>query len=234
MERLQKVIAASGYTSRRKAEELILKGQVKVNNQIIVKLGYKVKDTDQITVEGKSLNREEKEYYLFYKPEKVVSTVKDNLNRKTVIDFIPTEKRIYPIGRLDYDTTGLILLTNDGELSNILMHPSYQVEKTYIAKVEGSLTGREFQLLKNGIMIEKRLVIPVRVKLRQKNKTNSKIEITITEGRNHIIKKIFDILGHPVMELKRESFAFLTLQGMKKGEVRKLTFKEVKKLYSYK
>ncbi len=236
MERLQKVIANSGFTSRRKAEALIEQGKVKVNGIVIKELGFKVKSSDDIEIENKHLKIEEKEYYLLYKPEKTITSVKDEVGRKTVIDLISTKARIYPVGRLDYDTTGILLLTNDGELANILMHPSFSVEKTYIAKVKGILTGEEFKQLKKGIIIEGRKVIPNRVKLRMKNKEKnfSKIEITITEGRNHIVKKVFESLNHPVESLKRESFAFLTLEGLKKGEYRALSIKEIKKLYALK
>lgn len=236
MERLQKVIANSGYTSRRKAEELILQGKVEVNGKIVKELGYKVEPNDNIKVENTYLKKEQKEYYLLYKPEKTITTVKDELGRRTVIDYIPTKTRIYPVGRLDYDTTGILLLTNDGELANILMHPSFEIEKTYMAKVEGILSGEEFQRLKKGINIDGRKMIPKRVKLRLKNKTKnfSKIEITIIEGRNHIVKKAFAAINHPVIELKRESYAFLNLEGLKKGEFRPLTIKEIKKLYALK
>lgn len=236
MERLQKVIANSGYTSRRKAEELILQGKVEVNGKIVKELGYKVEPNDNIKVENTYLKKEQKEYYLLYKPEKTITTVKDELGRRTVIDYIPTKTRIYPVGRLDYDTTGILLLTNDGELANILMHPSFEIEKTYMAKVEGILSGEEFQQLKKGINIDGRKMIPKRVKLRLKNKTKnfSKIEITIIEGRNHIVKKAFAAINHPVIELKRESYAFLNLEGLKKGEFRPLTIKEIKKLYALK
>jgi len=236
MERLQKVIANSGYTSRRKAEELIQAGKVAVNGITITELGFKIKESDSITIDGKNLKKDPKEYYLLYKPEHYITSVKDELGRSTVIDLLPTKTRIYPVGRLDFDTTGILLLTNDGELANILMHPSHEIKKTYMAKVEGTLTGEEFQKLKNGIVIEGRKVKPKRIKLRLKNKNKnfSKIEITIVEGRNHIVKKIFDHIGHPVIELKRESIAFLNLEGLKKGEARKLSIKEVKKLYSLK
>lgn len=236
MERLQKVIANSGYTSRRKAEELILQGKVEVNGKIIKELGYKVEPNDNIKVENTYLKKEQKEYYLLYKLEKTITSVKDELRRRTVIDYIPTKTRIYPVGRLDYDTTGILLLTNDGDLANILMHPSFEIEKTYMAKVEGILSGEEFQQLKKGINIDGRKMIPKRVKLRLKNKTKnfSKIEITIVEGRNHIVKKSFAAINHPVIELKRESYAFLNLEGLKKGEFRPLTIKEVKKLYALK
>ena len=223
MERLQKIIANSGYTSRRKAEKLIESGKVKVNGKIITELGYQVTKEEDIEVEGNHLNKEEKEYYLLYKPEKTITSVKDEKNRKTVIDFLPTKTRIYPIGRLDYDTTGLLLLTNDGNLANLLMHPSHNIEKTYLAKINGILTGAEFQKIKNGIEIDGRKVVPKRIKQRMKN-----------EGRNHIIKKIFASFDKKVLELKRESYAFLNLEGLKKGEYRPLTIKEVKKLYSLK
>ena len=236
MERLQKIIAESGFCSRRKAEEYIKLGKVFVNGEKVTELGTKASFGDYIVVDGKSLTKEEKVYFLLNKPRGYVSTVNDELGRKKITDLIETDKRVYPVGRLDYDTTGLIILTNDGELANILMHPSFQIEKTYIAKVEGILTGEEFQQLKKGINIEGRKLIPKRVKLRLKNKAKnfSKIEITIMEGRNHIVKKAFDAINHPVKELKRETFAFLTLEGMKKGEYRPLTIKEIKKLYALK
>lgn len=235
MERLQKVIASSGYTSRRKAEELIINGKVKVNGQIIKELGVKVNNSDIIEVEGNVLSKNEKKvYYLLNKPRGVISSVSDDKNRTTVVSLIDTEERIYPIGRLDYDTTGLLLLTNDGELSNKLMHPKNNVEKTYIAKIEGILSPSEFYSLKKGISIENRKVIPTHLKIRKTNEANNSqvVEISIVEGRNHIVKKIFESLHHPVSKLKRESYAFLTLGNLKSGEYRELTLKEVKKLYN--
>lgn len=235
MERLQKVIANSGYTSRRKAEELIEKGQVKVNGNVVRELGTKVNNTDIIEVEGNVLEKNEKKvYYMLNKPRGVISSASDDLNRKTVVSLINTELRIYPIGRLDYDTTGLILLTNDGELANLLMHPKNEVEKTYIAKIEGVLSPSEFYGLKKGIEIEGRKVVPTHLKVRKQEENSSIIEISIIEGRNHIVKKIFESLGHPVSKLKRESYAFLSLGNLKSGEYRELSLKEVKKLYSLK
>ena len=234
MERLQKVIANSGLTSRRKAEELINSGKVLVNGKI-ASLGMKVNDSDIIMVNGEVLEKNEKKvYYMLNKPRGVISSASDEKNRKTVVSLIDTDIRIYPIGRLDYDTTGLLLLTNDGELANILMHPKNEVEKTYIAKIEGNLTPQEFYSLKKGIMIEDRKVIPTRLKVRKTTIDSQIIEISIIEGRNHIIKKIFDALGHSVSKLKRESYAFLSLGNLKSGEYRELTLKEVKKLYSFK
>lgn len=235
MERLQKVIANNGFTSRRKAEELIKLGKVKVNGEIIRELGTKVSGDDTIEIDGTVLERNEvKVYYMLNKPRGVISSVEDDKNRPTVVSLIDTDKRIYPIGRLDYDTTGLILLTNDGELANLLMHPKNEVEKTYIAKIEGILTPSEFYGLKKGILIEGRKVIPTHLKVRKTNEDSQIIEISIIEGRNHIVKKIFENLHHPVSKLKRECYAFLNLGNLKSGEYRELSLKEVKKLYSLK
>lgn len=233
MERLQKIIANSGYTSRRKAEELIKNGQVKVNGSVVRELGTKASVTDAIEVEGTVLEKNEKKvYYMLNKPRGVISSVMDEKNRKTVVSLIDTKERIYPIGRLDYDTTGLLLLTNDGCLANMLMHPKNEVEKTYIAKIEGLLSPSEFYGLKKGIEIEGRKVIPTHLKVRKQTEDSQIVEIGIVEGRNHIVKKIFESLGHPVSKLKRESYAFLTLGNLKSGEYRELSLKEVKKLYS--
>lgn len=237
MERLQKVIAESGYCSRRKAEEYIKEGKVEVNGKIVTELGTKVSYEDEIVVNHKYIQeKEDKEYYLFYKPEKTISSVKDEKGRTTVIDYMDTKARIYPVGRLDYDTTGLLLLTNDGKLANLLTHPSTNIEKVYLAKINGILSGEELKKLKTGIEIEGRVVKLHTLKVKKINKeTNtSSILLGITEGRNHIIKKLIGSLGYKVLKLKRESFAFLTLEGLKPGEYRPLSIKEVKRLYSLK
>lgn len=235
MERLQKVIANSGYCSRRKAEEEITKGHVTVNGQIITELGTKVNVSDVIEINGTVLKKQdEKEYILFFKPREVVTTTHDDKGRKTVLDYIDTDLRIYPIGRLDYDTTGLLLLTNDGELANLLMHPKTEIEKVYVAKIEGILTGKEINKLKNGVVIDGRKTSKAKVKVRKVDKKNqtSIVEITIHEGRNHQVKKMFERVGHTVLKLKRERFAFLDLKGLRSGEYRYLNIKEVKKLYA--
>ena len=235
MERLQKVIANFGYTSRRKAEELIKKGKVMVNGQIVSELGTKVNESDIISIDGVVINKNVvHEYYLLNKPRSVVSSVSDEHGRITVTDLINTEARIYPIGRLDYDTTGLILLTNDGDFANTLMHPSYEIEKTYIAKINKILDKDDFTKLKNGININGRPVEIKRLKVRKKDieKNNSLVEITIVEGRNHIIKKLFEALHIDVIKLTRISYGFLTLDKLQSGEYRTLTIKEIKKLYS--
>lgn len=237
MERLQKVIARYGYTSRRKAEELIKKGKVMVNAQIITELGTKVDDDDVISIDGIIINTDVKhEYYLLNKPRSVISSVTDKEGRITVTDLINTEARIYPIGRLDYDTTGIILLTNDGDFANHLMHPSFEIPKTYIAKIKGILSKEEIDVLKKGVKINDRVVKIKNFKIRKKDieKNTSLVEITIVEGRNHIVKKIFKELHHDVVRLSRIGYAFLTLDGLKSGEYRNLTIKEIKKLYSIK
>jgi len=237
MERLQKVIASAGITSRRKAEEFILNGKVRVNGNIIKELGTKVDGNDIIEVDGVTINRDTaKVYYLFNKPRGVITSVSDDKGRKTVLDYLPTNERIYPVGRLDYDTTGLVLLTNDGELANILMHPSNGIEKTYIAKIEGLLNKDDIDRLKYGVMVDNRKVDVIRFKIKDKNfeKNTSLVEITIIEGRNHIVKRLFEELRHPVIRLTRISIDFLTIQDLKSGEYRKLTIKEVKRLYRLK
>ena len=234
MERLQKVIANSGITSRRKAEELILNGKVKVNGVTILTLGTQVGVNDKIEVNGLLINKEEKVYYLLNKPREVITSVSDDKGRKTVVDLIDDKRRIYPVGRLDYDTTGAIILTNDGEFANLLMHPKNEIDKCYVAKIDGELTPKELMLLKNGVLIDGVKTKKAKVKTRKiDKKTNTSIvEITIHEGKNHQVKKMFESVGHNVLKLKREKIAFLNLEGLKSGEYRKLNHKEVTTLYS--
>lgn len=235
MERLQKVIAEKGYCSRRKAEELIAAGKVEVNGRIITEMGFKVSYEDDILVEGNQLsNKEEKVYYLLNKPRGVVTTVHDEKGRKTVIDLIPTTSRIYPVGRLDYDTTGILILTNDGNLTELLTHPKNNIEKTYVAKVNGFLSSINANKLKNGVLIDGKKTNKAKVKIKKYDKkTNtSLVELVIHEGKNHQVKKMFEAIGLKVLKLRREKIAFLTLTGLKSGEARELTIHEVKKLYS--
>ena len=235
MERLQKVIANLGYTSRRKAEELITAGKVKVNGEVVKELGTKVKSSDTIEVENTILdNQKNYEYYLLNKPREVISSSKDEHNRKTVVDLINTSERVYPVGRLDYDTTGAIILTNDGYLANKLMHPSSKVEKTYIAKVTGLVTGYEIKQLRAGVIIDGKKTSRAKVNIKKYDKKTDKsiVELTIHEGRNHQIKKMFEILHHDVIKLRREKYANLDLTGLKPGEYRKLSNKEIATLYS--
>lgn len=233
MERLQKIIANSGMCSRRKAEELILSGKVKVDGVVVTELGVKASDKSSIEVNGNLISREEKEYYLLNKPRGVLTTTSDDKNRKTVVDLIDTDKRIYPVGRLDYDTTGVLILTNDGDFANMIMHPKNEIDKIYIAKVKGIVNGEAVHKLEDGVMIDDDSVKASRVKVKKVDtKTNhSLVEITIHEGKNHQVKKMFEAVGYLVDKLKRERVAFLTVDGLNSGEYRKLTNKEVSKLY---
>lgn len=236
MERLQKVIAQAGIASRRKAEELIKDGKVKVNGEVITELGTKVKESDRVEVNNKPIEKENKEYYLLNKPRGVITTTSDEHGRKTVTELINTEARIYPVGRLDYDTTGAILLTNDGEFANILMHPSNKIDKVYLAKLEGIIKGEQINTLKNGVMLDNILVKASRVKLKKVNKESntSMVEITIHEGKNHQVKRMFESVGFHVEKLTRERIDIFTINNLKSGEYRKLTPKEVQVVYSYK
>ncbi|MGX9133790.1 pseudouridine synthase [Rummeliibacillus sp. JY-2-4R] len=233
MERLQKVIAHAGIASRRKAEELILEGKVKVNGQVVRELGTKVTTSDSIEVEGIKIEKEEKVYFLLYKPKGVISAVSDDRGRKTVVDLFPhVEQRIFPVGRLDYDTSGVLLLTNDGDFSNLLTHPRYNIDKTYVAKVKGSPSREDLKKLERGIMLEDGKTAPARVKVLSSNREHgtSIISITIHEGRNRQVRRMFEAIGCPVQKLKREQFAFLGLHGLNAGESRELTAHEVKQL----
>ncbi len=233
MERLQKIIANSGYCSRRKAEELIKAGKVKVDGKIITELGTKVSDKSIIEINNERITREEKEYYLLNKPRGVVTTTSDDKHRKTVVDLIETNKRIYPVGRLDYDTTGVIILTNDGEFAHMIMHPKSEIDKVYIAKIEGIINGEAIHKLETGVELDQVVVKASRVKVRKMDHKNnhSLVEITIHEGKNHQVKRMFEKVGYRVDKLKRERIAFLTTKGLNSGEYRKLSGKEVSKLY---
>ena len=234
MERLQKQISALGYCSRRKAEELIVKGLVKVNGTVVTELGTKVEPTDVIEVEGNTLSKQEKEYYVFNKPREVVSTTSDDKGRKTILDYFDIDTRIYPIGRLDYDTTGIILLTNDGEFANLMMKPSSNIKKVYLAKINGILSPEEIMTLKKGIKVKgvSYNIDRIKVKKVDKTKNTSMVEITIHEGKNHEIKKIFEYLNLDVLKLTRLAYGSIELGDLPSGKYRKLTIHEVKILYS--
>lgn len=233
MERLQKVIAQSGICSRRRAEEWIREGKVRVNGKVVQELGTKVDSRDEIEVNGKILEKEELIYVLLNKPRGIVSTTSDEKGRKTVVDLVPIDKRIYPVGRLDYDTTGALLLTNDGEFSNLILHPSSQIEKVYVAKLSKVLSKEAIFALKRGVLCDGVLVRADRVKVRKVNSDGTCIvEITIHDGRNHQVKAMFASVGFLVDKLKRERIAFLDVRHLKSGEYRFLNRKEVHQLYA--
>lgn len=234
MERLQKVIAYAGVASRRKAEQLIVEGKVKVNGKVVRELGTKVSNSDTIEVEGVKLEKEDKVYFLLYKPKGYISAVTDDKGRKTVVDIFKKRvpERIFPVGRLDYDTTGLLLLTNDGEFSYQLTHPKFKIDKTYIARVKGVPTVDGLKKLQRGIKLEDGKTAPAKVSMTSFDEQAGKAicEITIHEGRNRQVRRMFEAIGTPVVKLKRERFAFLDLGNLKPGEYRELTKHEVKQL----
>ncbi|EGP1921225.1 pseudouridine synthase [Enterococcus lactis] len=236
MERLQKVIAHAGITSRRKAEEFILAGRVKVNGQVVRELGIKVGKQDTVEVDEVPIYQEEYGYYLLYKPKEVISAVADDKGRKVVTDLLPMVKeRIYPVGRLDYDTSGILLLTNDGDFAQRLTHPKHEVDKVYVAKVKGIATKSMLAPLAKGIKIEGRKTSPAKFQILSVDpKTNhSIVELTIHEGRNHQVKNMLQAVGLPVQKLKREKYGDLTLQGLRPGDYRELNKKEVSSLLNH-
>ena len=233
MERLQKVIAQSGICSRRKAEQLIEEGKVSVNGNIITTQGYKVNESDFISVNGKKIKKEKKEYYLLFKPKSVISSVNDEHERLTVVDLIDdAHSRLFPVGRLDYDTTGLIILTNDGEFANMMMHPSSHLKKGYIAFVDGLIEADQMKQLEQGVLIDGHKTKKAKAKILHKdfNLKKSKVRILISEGRNHQVKKMFEALGLNVRKLHRETYGNLNLNGLVPGQYRKLKLNEIEDL----
>ena len=226
-ERLQKVMANAGVASRRASEKLIQEGRVMVN-------GVVVESDDSISVDGKLLKKDEKKvYYLLYKPRGVISAAKDNKEREVVTDYLKdVPERLYPVGRLDYDTSGLLILTNDGDFANQMMHPRYKVDKTYVAKVEGLITPDSIKKLRNGVVIDGKPTSRARAKIlsRDAKKNTSIVSLTIHEGRYHQVKKMFDAVGHKVQKLSRTTYGTLTLDGLTSGEYRELSHNEVREL----
>lgn len=233
MERLQKVIAQSGYCSRRKAETLITERKVNVNGVVCDVLGTKVRSKDVVSVNGRTITREDKIHYVLYKPEGYISTTSDEKDRRKVTDLVPSDKRVYPVGRLDYDTSGVLLLTNDGTFMNYMTSPKHHVEKEYRAKVKGFLRKTESLQLSRGVEIEGYTTKRAIVKDVEYNKNNetSLVTIIIKEGKYHQVKKMFESVGHPVIKLKRVRFGNITLKDLKIGEYRRLKPHEFKLLH---
>ncbi len=236
MERLQKIIAKSGVASRRKAEEYIKQGRVKVNDKVITELGFKVSDNDKIEVDNIKIENEEKVYYIMNKPAGCISAVSDDVNRRVVVDYFREKgikERIFPVGRLDYDTTGALILTNDGELANLLMHPRNEINKMYLVRCEGIINSVGLMKLRSGVQLENFKTAKAKVELVSvdKNNQSSQVRIIIHEGKYHQVKLMFEAVGHPVKKLRRELYAFLNVVGLKPGEFRKLRVHEVKQLF---
>ncbi len=239
MERLQKVLAHANIASRRKSEEIISEGRVKVNGVVVTELGFKVEKNDKIEVDGKPIEMAQHLYFLLNKPTGYVSTTSDDKNRKTVLDLLGTEFkdiRLYPVGRLDFDTAGLLLLTNDGEFTNLMTHPEHEIEKEYLVRVEGIVIRKQIVQLRNGVIIDDGyLAVPKEVRLLELDKgfQTTLISITLVEGKNKQVRKMMDAIGHPVKKLTRVRYDFLTLEGVERGTYRFLKIHEVKKLYAH-
>lgn len=234
MERLQKVMAEAGVASRRKSEEYIVEGRVKVNGVVITELGTKVSEDDYIEVDNRPIRQERKVYILMNKPRNCVTTVSDDRNRPTVMDFVKDIRtRIYPVGRLDFDTTGALILTNDGRLTNLLTHPSSEVNKTYIATCKGLADDEDLEPLRKGVELEDGKTSPAKVEILKVNeeKNTSIIKIIIHEGRNREVKRMMEYVGYEVIKLNREAIGELNTKGLYQGQYRRLTKEEVKALY---
>jgi 23S rRNA pseudouridine2605 synthase len=233
-ERLQKVIARAGMASRRKAETLILQGRVTVNGRIITELGVKVNpELDHVKLDGKLLRpqAQSKVYLILNKPKGYITTLSDPEGRPTVRQLLQgVRQRVFPVGRLDYDTEGLLLFTNDGALAHFLMHPSSEVPKTYLAKVKGSLTAQQIKDLERGVLLNDGRTAPSRIKKVRRTDQNSWVEVTLHEGKNRQVKRMLEKTGHPVLKLKRIRYAFLELGDLQPCRYRYLTPQEIKHL----
>ena len=235
LERLQKILSRAGLASRREAESLITAGRVTVNGTVVTELGSKADpDKDRIALDGKTIRlKEERLYILLYKPAGYVTTLKDPEGRPVVTSLLKgVRERVYPVGRLDYNTEGLLLLTNDGGWANGLAHPRHEVEKEYLVKVRGSVTGEHLRLLAEGVELDDGRTAPARVRLEHETERNSRIAVTIHEGRYRQVRRMCEAAGLTVVALKRVRYGFLGLGELKPGEYRFLTPEETKRLAS--
>lgn len=227
--RLQKFLATCGVASRRKSEELISSGRVKVNGNIITEMGFKIdSDIDKVTVDNKQVSLEERKVYIMLnKPTGYVTTVSEQFNRNKVTDLVNVPYRIFPVGRLDYNTSGLLILTNDGELTYRLTHPKFKVDKVYIAKVKGVPTKEELKAFESGLRIENYITSPAKINIIKQINGNAVVEVTIREGRNRQVRKMCDAIGHPVIELKRIKMGRIQLGDLEVGNWRYFTEREI-------
>ena len=233
--RLQKYMADCGVASRRRAEEMIANGQVQVNGVTVTEMGVQVEEGDEVRVDGKVIRPEtEKRYILYHKPAGEVTTVSDPEGRACVLDhFRDFPVRLYPVGRLDYDSEGLLLLTNDGALTERLLHPSHQVEKTYLARVTGSVSMDEVRNLRSGILLDDHKTAPAKVRVIKLETFATVVLVTIHEGRNRQVRRMFEETGHKVLQLRRVKFGPLELGDLRRGQWRELTAEETRRLKAY-
>lgn len=232
--RINKYLADCGVASRRKCDELIAQGKVKVNGKVVRELGLDIKPTDVVLFENRVVRPSVKRvYYKLHKPKGYVTTASDEKGRKTVVELMrKVQERIYPIGRLDYDTEGLLILTNDGDITNILTHPKNNVKKTYIASVEGEITPADIKQISKGVDIGGYVTQPCSAQILDKDDKFTRVEIVIAEGKNHQVKKMFEAVGKTVAFLKRTSIGEIKLGGLSRGEYKALTTKEISYLKS--
>ncbi|SMP47860.1 pseudouridine synthase [Anoxynatronum buryatiense] len=230
--RLQKYLSMNGIASRRQCETEIAAGHVSVNGNVITEMGYQIdSDTDRVTYRGKNvLPSQQKSTILLHKPIGVVSTVKDQFGRTTVIDLVKVSERLYPVGRLDYLTSGLLLLTSDGDVALRLTHPRYQTKKVYHAWLQGVITEDAMHQFRSGVSIEEYVTAPAEINILKKKPNKCQVEIVLREGKNRQVRKMCDFLGYPVSQLKRVGVGSLTLGDLKPGEWRYLSVKEVNQL----
>lgn len=226
--RINKYLADAGITSRRKAENLVLEKRVKINGKIITELATDVKPNDMVFVDNKQIFTQQVfEYYMLNKPKGYLSTASDDRGRKTVLDLVKTNTRIYPVGRLDYDSEGLLLLTNDGELTNKLTHPKHNISKTYLVNINSNITKKELETLQKGVVIDGYKLHECKIFVKEISESQTKMEVVIFEGRNREIRKMFESIGKKVVLLKRIKIENLLLGNLKRGEYRPLTKKEI-------
>ncbi|MCD8205907.1 MAG: rRNA pseudouridine synthase [Clostridia bacterium] len=225
--RINRFLASCGIASRRKCDELISEGKVTVNEKK-AESGEDIGINDVVRVDGQIVNLKDEEYYMVYKPKGYISSVSDEKGRKTVLDLLPKEVgRVYPVGRLDYESEGLLIMTTDGDLAQRLTHPSMEVPKTYVAKVEGVVNEKDLNPIRSGIEIEGKLTKKCKANIIETNKEYTKVKIVLKEGKNHEVRKMFKAIGHEVILLKRTKIGELTLSGLDRGQYRKLTREEV-------
>lgn len=232
--RINKYLAQKGIASRREVDKLIEEGKIFINGKKATP-GEKVSDRDKIEISGKRIDssiEEKKVYFLLNKPKKIISATKDDRGRKTVVDLIKCNERIFPIGRLDYDTEGAILLTNDGEIYNKVIHPKSEIYKEYVALIKGEISDIDIQKLRRGIKLEDGMTLPAKVKLMNRENGKSEVSIAIREGRNRQVRRMFQKLGYFVLELRREKIGDIILKDLKVGNYRELTKKELEYLKS--
>ncbi len=233
-ERLQKIIANAGIASRRAAEEMIRQGRVSVNNVVVTELGTKAGPADEIRIDGKLISREvEKIYLMVHKPAGYVTTLKDPEGRPIITDLIgEVQERVFPVGRLDYDSEGLILLTNDGNFAQKLQHPRFKIPKTYLVKIKGEPNKKEIAEMKKGIKLDDGFFRPEGLELEKVNPKSCWVRIVIHEGRNRILRRFFEAMQHPVSRLIRIAVGDISLGSLKEGECRHLKSNEIRRLLS--